>query len=41
MIDILNNKREFKIENMVDAGYICTFYILGCVYTFYTIKKLF
>tara|TARA_B100001287_G_C22680566_1_gene530123 strand:+ start:860 stop:1063 length:204 start_codon:yes stop_codon:yes gene_type:complete len=40
-IDILNNKREFKIENMIDAGYISSFYMLGLISIFYKIKKLF
>ena len=40
-IDILNNKRDFKMENMVDTGYMGSFYMLGLISIFYKIKKLF
>ena len=40
-IDILNNKNEFKIENMINTGYIYSLYILGSISIFYKIKKLF
>jgi len=39
-IDILNNKSDFKFEDMVDAGYIFTIYTLGTISIFYNIKKL-